>query len=348
MPEQTASGQQSAPPGIEPGPLEDWFRAHVEQVSPPLAYEQVAGGRSNLTFRVSDTAGRRWVLRRPPLHSTLPSAHDMGREHRVQAALADTPVPVARMVGHCSDAELIGAEFYVMEHVEGHIVRDRASAAALPEPTRHAASLDLVDTLVALHSVEPDAVGLGDFARREDYIARQLRRWSKQWEAQRTRELPVMDEVHDMLAARIPEQGPARIVHGDYRLDNVLVSATGQAQAVLDWELCTLGDPLADVGALLVYWAQPGDQMTPLGEDAATLEPGFAAREELLERYRAGTGTTADLDFYRAFAYWRLAAIFEGVYARHKAGAYGEVDESIEHYGQAVADLGEEARRLLG
>jgi aminoglycoside phosphotransferase (APT) family kinase protein len=332
--------------GIDARELERWFVEHVAGVTPPLAFERVAGGRSNLTFTVRDAAGTRFVLRRPPLHSRLPSAHDMGREHRIQAALADTPVPVPRMLGHCADESVTGAEFYVMEHVEGLVVRDRASAAPLPEASRRAASLDLVDTLATLHAIDPDEVGLGDLARREGYIARQLARWHQQWEAQKTRELAAMEEAHAALAAQVPAQGPARIVHGDYRLDNALLGPGGEVHAVLDWELCTLGDPLADVGMLLVYWAQPGDRVVPLG-DAATLEPGFASRAELVDRYRAGAGVDADLDFYVAFAYWRIAAILEGVYARTLAGAYGEVDETVERYGRVVPDLAEEARRLI-
>ncbi len=339
-------GDEPTPAGIDAAGLERWLVAHVDGLVPPFVYERVAGGRSNLTFSVRDAAGRRVVLRRPPLHSTLPSAHDMAREHRIQAALADTAVPVPRMLGHCADEAVTGAEFYVMEHVDGLVVRDRASADPLAEPARHATGLNLVDTLVALHGVDPDAVGLGDLARRERYIERQLKRWHAQWEAQKTRDLPAMDEAHAALAAQVPEQGPARIVHGDFRLDNAILSPHGDVRAVLDWELCTLGDPLADVGMLLVYWAEPDDHVVPLG-DAATLEPGFASRAELVDRYRAARQVEADLDFYVAFAYWRIAAILEGVYARTLAGAYGEVDAAVERYGRVVADLAEEARRLI-
>jgi aminoglycoside phosphotransferase (APT) family kinase protein len=340
---------RAAPPPPPAGPgarLERWFTEHVADVDPPLAYERIAGGRSNLTFRVADAAGRQFVLRRPPLHSRLPSAHDMAREHRIQTALADTAVPVPRMIGYCADEAVTGAEFYVMEHVDGLVVRDRSAAEPLSAAARRAASDNLVDTLVALHAVEPDDVGLGDLARKDGYIARQLKRWQRQWEAQKTRDLMAMDEAHAALAAQIPEQGPARVVHGDYRLDNLLLAPDGEVRAVLDWELCTLGDPLADVGTVLVYWAEAGDRVVPLG-DAATLEPGFAGRAQLVERYRARAGTAVDLDFYMAFAYWRLAAILEGVYARTLAGAYGDVDESVMQYGLVVEALAEEARRLV-
>jgi aminoglycoside phosphotransferase (APT) family kinase protein len=330
--------------GIDPGSLQAWLAEHVGGVTPPLSYQRIAGGRSNLTFTVTDAAGRRLVLRRPPLHSQLPTAHDMGREHRIQAALAPAPVP--EMLGHCADESVIGAEFYVMGYVDGLVVRSRHDAAELTETARRAAAFELVDTLVALHRIEPDDVGLGDLSRRSGYIERQLARWSKQWQAQKTRELPAMEEAHAALAAQVPEQGGARLVHGDYRLDNVLLSPEGEIRAVLDWELATLGDPLADVGMLLVYWAQPDDWVVPLG-DAASLAPGFPSRDEPVARYRAGTGTDAGLDFYVAFAYWRIAAILESVYARTLAGAYGEVDDGVTAYGQLVEQLAEEARRLV-
>lgn len=334
------------PEGLGDGPaLEAWLVAHVDGIKPPLSYERLTGGRSNLTFAVRDGAGSQIVLRRPPLHTRLPSAHDMGREHRIQAALAGTSVPVPTMLGHCADESVIGAEFYVMGHVDGITAQDRHSAAALPLPARRTASADLVDTLVALHRVEPDAVGLGDLARREGYIERQLTRWRRQWEAQRTRDLGAMETVHAALAARVPEQGPARLVHGDYRLDNVRLSPAGTVRAVLDWELATLGDPLADVGMLAVYWCQPDDRVMAIPE-SATLEPGFSSRDELIERYRQATGTEADLDFYVAFAYWRLAAILEGVTARTLAGAYGETD-SAAGLNELVTDLAEEAQRLV-
>jgi aminoglycoside phosphotransferase (APT) family kinase protein len=247
--------------GIDPGPVTAWFRANVAGVRPPLRFRQIAGGRSNLTYRVDDAAGSSWVLRRPPLHGVLPSAHDMGREHRVISALAGTPVPVPATFGLCQDAAVTGAPFYVMAYVDGVVPRDEATvAASLDEAARGAAAGSLVDALVALHQVDPDEVGLGDLGRRHGYLERQLARWQRQLEQSRTRPLPALDEVHRRLAANLPTQvGSARIVHGDFRLDNVVLSPAGQVLAVLDWELCTLGDPLADVGLLLVYWAERRD-----------------------------------------------------------------------------------------
>jgi aminoglycoside phosphotransferase (APT) family kinase protein len=319
----------AGPPGIDAAAVTAWFRAEVPTARPPLAFERLPGGRSNLTYRVRDAAGADFVLRRPPLHGVLPSAHDMAREHRIIAALAGTDVPVPAAVALCEDPAVTGAPFYVMGYVDGTVPRDEATvAAAFDEPARAAAAGSLVDALVALHRVDPDAVGLGQLGRREGYLERQLRRWKGQLEQSRTRELPVLDEVHRRLAAAVPAQaGPARVVHGDYRLDNVVLSPAGRVLAVLDWELCTLGDPLADLGLLLVYWAEPGDRQLPLGTAPTTL-PGFPTRAELAAAYAARSGRAVDeLDYYQAFGYWKLAVILEGVYARFAAGAYGQGDD---------------------
>ena len=288
------------------------------------------------------------MLRRPPLHGVLPSAHDMAREHRVIAALAGTPVPVPATFGLCQDPLVTGAPFYVMGYVDGTVPRDEETVAAvLDEPARAGAASSLVDALVALHRVDPDAVGLGQLGRREGYLERQLRRWKRQLEQSRTRELPVLDEVHRRLAASIPAQvGPARIVHGDYRLDNVVLSPAGQVLAVLDWELCTLGDPLADVGLLLVYWAEPGDSSLPLPTAPTTL-PGFPSRAALTAAYAARSGRSVeDLDYYEAFGYWKLAVVLEGVHARYAAGAYGQGDDSWRGFAEVVTQLADRALEL--
>jgi len=214
-----------------------------------------------------------------------------------------------------------------MGFVDGHVVRDRATAeAVLDEAARRRASESLVDTMAAIHATDLAATGLGDLGRHEGYIARQLRRWYGQWNAQRTRDLPAVDIVHDELARRIPEQGPATIVHGDYRLDNCMVDDGGRVVAVLDWEICTLGDPLADVGLLQVYWTGPGDE-TSAWTGAATTAPGFLDRGELARRYAVASGRDlSQLPFYVSFASWKLACILEGVYARYLAGALGARD----------------------
>jgi aminoglycoside phosphotransferase (APT) family kinase protein len=342
--EATADGSVGAPEGIDRAGVEAWFAENVPGVQPPLAFERISGGHSNLTYGVRDDGGGHWALRRPPLGKRLGSAHDMGREHRVVSALAPTPVPVAPIAGLCEDEGVNGAPFYVMDFVDGPILRGLAEADAFPEESdRRAIGERVVDTLVAIHAVDPDAVGLGELGRREDYVARQLHRWQGQWGKSKTRELAAVDDVHARLAARIPEQGPATIVHGDYRLDNMILTPGGEVAAVVDWELCTLGDPLADVGLLMVYWPEAGDELVALGQPA-TLAPGFPGRDELRERYAERSGRDlSQLDFFVALGYWKLAIILEGVYARYAAGQYGKVDPGIEEFARLVERLAEAA-----
>jgi len=342
----------SAPDGIEPEAVEAWFRANVDGAEPPLAYDRISGGRSNLTFGVSDSAGRRWALRRPPLGKRLGSAHDMSREHRVIAGLQETAVPVPPLAGICEDESVNGAPFYVMDFVDGPILRTKPDAEeAFDAAERHAIGLRVADTLVDLHAVDPDEVGLGELGKKQDYVARQLHRWSGQWEKSKTRELPLVEDLHRRLEARIPEQGPASIVHGDYRLDNMILAADGQVAAVVDWELCTLGDPLADVGLLMVYWSQPGDDFAPLAE-APTFAEGFPTRVEVRDRYAERSGRDlSELDYYVALGYWKLAIILEGVLARYAAGQYGKTDEGYEQFAKIVgqlADAADAAERRLG
>ncbi len=345
------------PEGIDQAGVEAWFEASVEGAEPPLAFERISGGRSNLTYGVIDSGGRRWALRRPPLGKRLASAHDMGREHRIISALQGTPVPVPPVAGYCDDESVNGAPFYVMGFIDGPILRSQRHAVeAFPDPTdRHGIGERVVDTLVAIHDVDPDEVGLGGLGRKDDYVARQLRRWHGQWEGSKTRELPLVDDVHDRLAARIPEQGPATIVHGDYRLDNMILDASGgEIAAVVDWELCTLGDPLADVGLLMVYWSEEGDDLIPLF-DPPTTAPGFPSRAELRARYAERSGRDlGQLDFFIALGYWKLAVILEGVLARYAAGQYGaqgSADSGQEQFAKLVERLAEgadSAERRLG
>jgi aminoglycoside phosphotransferase (APT) family kinase protein len=316
------------PHGIDAGPVTTWLEAHVAGARGPFAFELIAGGHSNLTYRVTGAGGARFVLRRPPLGHLLASAHDMGREHRIIAALAGS-VPVAPALGYCDDASVNGAPFYVMRFVDGLVVRDRAEAeSSLTLAARGRVGDSLVDTLAGIHAVDLARVGLADLGRHEGYVARQLKRWYGQWQAQRTRDLAAVDEVHAALAARIPDQGPATVVHGDYRLDNCMITPAGDVAAVLDWEICTLGDPLADVGMLMVYWTGPDDSASAW-EGSATTAPGFSNRAALAERYAAVSGRDlSQLGFYVAFAAWKLACILEGVYARYLGGALGERDDA--------------------
>ena len=345
--EATGSSASAAgvPDGIDVAGVESWFALNVPSASPPLSFERIAGGHSNLTFRVSDAGGNSWALRRPPLGKRLGSAHDMAREHKVVAALGSTAVPVAPVIGLCEDESVSGeAPFYVMEFVEGPILRGLAEAATFPdEGDRRAIGDRVADTLAAIHAVDPDAVGLGDLGRKEDYVARQLRRWQGQWEKSKTRELPAIDSVHERLAARIPEQGPATIVHGDYRLDNMILTPSGEVAAVVDWELCTLGDPMADVGLLMAYWPEREQAELALGQPA-NLAPGFPTRAELAARYSERSGRDlSDLDFFIALGYWKLAIILEGVYARYAAGGYGKVDDGFQAFARLVERLAEAA-----
>jgi aminoglycoside phosphotransferase (APT) family kinase protein len=342
-----ANGTVAAPEGIDQAALEAWFGENVPGVDLPLRFERIAGGHSNLTYSVTDAAGERWALRRPPLGKRLSSAHDMGREFKVVSALGGTDVPVAPVVGLCEEESVNGAPFYVMEFVDGPVLRGLAEADVFPdEADRRAIGNRVADTLAAIHAVDPDAVGLGDLGRKEDYVARQLHRWQGQWEKSKTRELEPVDRVHAALSARIPEQGPATIVHGDYRLDNMILTPEGEVSAVVDWELCTLGDPLADVGLLMAYWPDRGEETLALGMPA-NLAPGFPTRKELAERYAEGSGRDlSELGFFVALGYWKLAIILEGVYARYIAGGYGKVDEGVHAFAQVVERLAGEAERV--
>jgi aminoglycoside phosphotransferase (APT) family kinase protein len=327
--EHASTATTGALPGIDVEPLSAWLGANIPGAAAPFTFDVVAGGHSNLTYVVTSSTGSRFVLRRPPLGHVLPSAHDMGREHRIISALAPTPVPVAPALAYCDDLAVNGAPFYVMGFVDGLVLRDVHQAEnSLSVEARGAASQSIVDTLAAIHAVDLSAVGLDDLGRHDGYIARQLKRWYGQWNAQKTRELSEVDHVHEALSTRIPDQGPASIVHGDYRLDNCMLHRDGTVAAVLDWEICTLGDPLADIGMLQVYWTGPDDQDTAW-TGSATKAPGFANRAELLDRYAEVSGRDlSSIDFYVAFAYWKLACILEGVYARYLGGALGERDTS--------------------
>ena len=333
-----------APDGINRPGVEGWFEANVPDAEPPLSFDRISGGRSNMTFGVRDSAGHAWALRRPPLGKRLGSAHDMGREHRVIAALQNTPVPVPPVIGLCDDDSVNDAPFYVMGFVDGPILRSAEEAKAFDEDERRAIGERVVDTLVAIHQVDPDSVGLGDLGRKEAYVERQLKRWHGQWEKSKTRELPAVDEVHERLSARIPEQGPATIVHGDYRLDNMILAPSGEVAAVVDWELCTLGDPLADVGMLLVYWSEEGDDFMPLFAPA-TIAPGFPKRDDVRERYAEKSGRDlGQIDFFIALGYWKLAIILEGVYARYASGQYGNTDEGFQEFAKIVERLADAAK----
>lgn len=335
--------------GINEANVTAWLAAHVPALVPPVDYVLIAGGHSNLTYSARDAAGHCYVLRRPPLGHVLESAHDMGREYRVVHALRDSGVPVAPTHGLCLDAQINGASFFVMDFVEGMVPHDDQAAAAIPAAERIALSTDVAEVLARLHLIDPDAVGLGDLGRKENYVARQLKRWAQQWEQTRTEPVPEMEDALRLLGERMPAQVGASIVHGDYRLGNFIV-AGGRIQAVLDWELCTLGDPLADLGYLLNTWMAPEERRGDAEDSMPTTAGGFSTRETLVARYAELTGFDLEhIDYYRAFQQWRLAAIRQGVYKRYLVGAMGSArDFDLEGYKQIIERKAQIAVELLG
>jgi len=338
----------SIPHGISEN-VEGWLVANIPGATAPFRYTQIAGGHSNLTFKVDDAVGHSYVLRRPPLGHRLASAHDMTREHRIIAGLANTNVPVAPALGLCTDNNINELPFYVMSFVDGHVVREKSVAETLlGRDGCRRASESIVDTMAAIHNVDLVAAGLNDLGKHEDYIARQLKRWHGNIVEQRTRDLPLVDSVYQELMNRIPAQGAATLVHGDYRLDNCMVDASGKVIAVLDWEICTLGDPMADLGLLMVYWTGPQDDASAWANPVNTAE-GFLNRAELAERYGKVSGRDiSQLDFYVAFAFWKLACIIEGVYARYLGGALGQKDPAeLEPFRLQVEGASQRAASIL-
>lgn len=330
--------------GIESELVSEWMVANIPGALSPFTFDVIAGGRSNLTFRVTGADGQRFVLRRPPLGHVLATAHDMAREYRIISAVGKSSVPVPPALGLCVDESVNGAPFYVMAFVDGVVLDSPERAAELPMPLRRVAGEHLVDVLADLHAVDIDAVGLGDLAKREGYVERQVKRWSMQWDQSKTRELPAIDEVARRLRETMPQQQGVSITHGDFRFGNCLTDvATGQIAAVLDWELCTLGDPLADLGYLGVYWFH-GELGTMRANDP-TPAGGFPTYPQMVERYAQRTGRdVSGIDYYVAFGCWRLAVISEGVYARYLHGAMGRSDNvDFQSFKLAAEGLSERA-----
>lgn len=331
------------PAGISVEPVTAWLAEHVGTQG-PLSFERLAGGHSNLTYRIDDAAGRRIVLRRPPLGPLLPSAHDMGREHTLISALGPTDVPVPPALAMCTDEAVIGAPFYVMGHVDGAVLHTAALAeSSFPEEVRGAIGRSFIDVLGRLHAVDPDEVGLGELSRKEAYIARQLKTWWRQYESSKTHDDPLLERVHQWLLANIPEQGPARVVHGDYRLGNCITGPDAKVAAVLDWEIATLGDPLADLGYVLATWPQPGDEHVA-STSSTSMAPGFPTREQLMALYADITGADlSQIDYYVAWANWKTACIVQGVYRRYRDGQLSSEGVDVEGFRttvEAAATLG--------
>ena len=301
-----------------------WLGSHTE-LSGDLRAERIPGGRSHLTYVLSDAAARRFVLRRPPDGERLPGAHDIQREYAVVASLHGTDVPVARPIAYCGDPEVTGAEFSVSRFVAGHTLRTPADVSALTPAGRGALTSHFAETLATLHRVDIEAVNLPPTTG-EDYLQRQLHVWQRQLDATEGRTLPLVRRIAADLLSGAPRQRRTSIVHGDYRLDNVLLSDDGQVLAVIDWELWSVGDPLADLGATLACWIEPADELNPLGSSPTT-NPSLGSRDDLVESYASASNLaidSSDIGYYLAFGTWRFAAILEGVYRRNQSGAYGD------------------------
>jgi aminoglycoside phosphotransferase (APT) family kinase protein len=335
-----------APTELPLDSLGPWLAAHVRGLAPPFTSTLIAGGRSNLTYRVTDAAGRALAVRRPPARVAAAGAHDVAREFRIQRALhAGSAVHVPPPLALCTDPRPLGAPFAVAEFVDGTVVRDSASAAALALQTRRRIGPALVDELVALHRVVPAEVGLGELGRAEGYLDRQLRRWSTAISGS-SPTADLLRRGYDLLTARTPAVSRSGLVHGDFRLDNVIIGGTGEVRAVLDWELSTLGDPLVDVGWLLLYW-RPDEDLVDVLPAGSELD-GFATNAELAERYAEATGADlADLGFYVGFAAWRLAAITLGVRDRYRGGAAAGSDVAVDRLDRDAELLAAAALRHL-
>lgn len=332
--------------GIDESAVSRWLADRIEGAEPPFTFHPIPGGNSNLTYRVRGRGGTDFALRRPPLGKILESAHDMAREYRVISALQGTGVPVPPALGLCSDPEVNGAPFYVMGFVDGLVLHDRDAGERIPADRRPEVGRSVVEVLAKLHSLDPDVIGLGDLGRREDYLKRQLQRWARQFEASRQRDLPLMDRVRTLLLRQVPRQVRVGVVHGDYRLGNLIV-AGGAVRAVVDWELCTLGDPLADLGYLANDWIEPDKPV--LWRSSPIQAGGFQNRREMIEMYaEPGTVDVSRIGYYQAFQSWRLAAILEGVYARYLHGVMANTaGVDIESLARSVERLAGQAWELL-
>ena len=311
-------------PAVDPAGLAKYLADTLPEYAGDFDVERLGEGQSCLTFMVRGD-GWRFVLRRPPRGDLPPSAFDVTREYRVTRALHDhgAPVPVARPIALCEDVEVIGAPFYLMESVDGLVVRGEIPESLSSPSDRRGMSDRLLETLVALQGVDYDAVGLGGFGKPDGYLERQMRRMNQLWSLARFRDIPEIDEVGAWLAANTPRQQGASIVHGDFKLDNVIFAPSSPAKllAVVDWEMSTLGDPLADLGWMLYFWRDPGDETFGLSVSSVTDQDGFARRRDLLAAYAHATGRdVSDVLWYVALGGWKIAIIMEGSYRRFLGG----------------------------
>lgn len=320
------------------------FLSTVADTGPDLQLEVLSGGLSNLTY-VARTGGHGYVVRRRPLGAVPKGAHDMGREYRVQAALQSTGLPLARTYGYCEDESVLGAPGYVMSLVPGRVMHTRADAADLDVAQAERICRDVVDTLVRLHAVDVAAVGLAELGRPAGFVRRRIASWIAQWRTVEHRDLPLVEALEQHLLAAVPQHTDETLVHGDYRLGNMIIDVQRPGiAALLDWEMSTLGDPLTDLAHLLVYWESPRGRQTHDSQTIASL-PGFATGAELAAAYAGASGRdVSELDFYLAFEHWRAAVIKEGIYTRHvhgnQAGAEGVGDSVLRHLEEAADLLG--------
>ena len=343
----------TSPPGLPLEPLIARLATDLPEFSggPACTATLLAAGRSNLTYAVTDCAGRRWAIRRPPLGHIMPSAHDMRREFTVLSGLSRAAYPVPRPRLLCQDHDVIGADFLVMDFVDGTVISDRDDAARLTEREAGDASALLVDGLARLHSLDAQAIGLGEFGRPDGYLVRQVRRWGQQWELSKTRDLPSLDAVGAWLAREVeqlPADLPWSIVHGDFRIDNAIIAPTfTELRAVVDWEMSTLGDPVADLAVTLVYWTQADDHLrraVPVAQDV-TSGPGFWSRRRIADEYARATGRDlSHLGFCLVFACYKLAVIMASLDFRsaqgHQLGRTAELGEDMAGAVDALAELG--------
>ena len=341
---------ESAPEGYDVAAVEAWIADNVEGLSPPLTWTRLLGGHSNLTYRIDDSAGRSAVIRRPPQGVLLPKAHDMSREWALISALGPTRVPVAPAMGFCESPDVTGAWFYVMGLIDGRpLYKAEDSEAILPSAAqRETMAWSFMDVLADLHALDPDEIGLGELGKKEDYIGRQLRTWFRSWTSSiedADYDDPRAHEMQEFFAANIPEQGPARVVHGDYGPHNCLIGADAKIAAVVDFEISTLGDPLADLGYALNQWAEVGEGR----EGAATALPGFPSRAALAARYSERSGRDLSLlDYYIGFNWWKTGCIVHGVYARYCAGKKSATGADLEDLRSRIGQALDRAEEALG
>lgn len=342
------------PEGYDVAAVEAWIAEHVDDISPPFTWTRLEGGHSNLTYRLQDTEGREAVIRRPPQGELLPKAHDMSREWALISALGPTDVPVPKAMGFCEAPDITGAWFYVMGMIDGHPLYDSDDTNQwVPQDQRRKMATSFIDVLAALHQVDPDEVGLGELGKRDSYVGRQLKTWYRSWTSSiepAQYDDPRAHELQRFFLEHLPDQGPIRVVHGDYGPHNVLVGPDCSIAAVVDWEISTLGDPLADLAYALNFWPDPTDAEPPLPE-AATAPPGFPSRTELAARYGEQTGRDlSNLDYYIGFNRWKSSAIVHGVYARYMEGKKStegiDLDEMRERIGRTLG-LAEQAVNRL-